>query len=84
MGPTGDVSIDGANRTTAELCENVKASGVKVFTIAYDVDNTDVYDLLSGCASDADSYFEVHDSSGISGVFQEIYDQIVESAWLSR
>ncbi len=26
MGPTGDISIDGANRTTGELCENAKAS----------------------------------------------------------
>ena len=84
MGPTSEVSIDGANRTTAELCENAKADGIAVYTIAYDVDDTSAYDLLSGCASGANAYFEVHDSSGIGAVFDAIYDQIAESAWLSR
>ncbi len=84
MGPTGEVSIDGANHTTAELCENVKADDISLYTIAYDVDDTSVYDLLSACASGPGAYFEVHDSSGIGAVFDAIYDQIAESAWLSR
>ncbi len=84
MGPTGDVSIDGANRTTAEVCDNIKADNIALYTIAYDVDNPDVYDLLSGCASGASNYFEVDDSSGIGAVFNAIFDQIAESSWLSR
>jgi hypothetical protein len=84
MGPTGDISVDGANRTTKELCDNIKSDDVSLFTIAYDVDNTDVYDLLSGCASTPAAYFEVHDSSGIGAVFDSIYQTIAESAWLSR
>jgi Flp pilus assembly protein TadG len=84
MGPTGEVSIDGANNTTEELCDNIKASGISVYTIAYDVDDTSVYSLLSGCASGPSSYFEVHDSSGIGDVFTAIFDQIAESAWLSK
>ncbi len=84
MGPTGDISIDGANRTTAELCENVKADDISLYTIAYDVDDTSVYSLLSDCASNPSSYFEVHDSSGIGAVFDAIYAQIAETAWLSR
>jgi len=84
MGPGGDISVDAANHTTAELCERVKTSGVQVFTIAYDVDNTAVYGLLSGCASAPNTYFEVHDSSGIGAVFDAIYASITESAWLSR
>ncbi len=57
MGPTGEVSIDGANHTTAELCENVKADNIALYTIAYDVDDTSVYSLLSGCASGAERLF---------------------------
>jgi Flp pilus assembly protein TadG len=84
MGPGGATSIEAANETTAELCENAKASKIKIYTIAYDVDDTSVYNLLSNCASGADAYFEVHDSSGIDDVFKAIYAQIVESAWLSK
>src|SRR5690606_5289165 len=83
-GPSGTASIEAANETTAELCENAKASSIKIYTIAYDVDDTSVHDLLSGCASGPEAYFEVRDSSGIAPVFNAIYEQIVESAWLSR
>lgn len=83
-GPSGSTSVADANETTAELCTNIKATGIRVFTIAYDVDDTAVYTLLSGCASGPAEYHEVHDASDISGVFETIYAQIAESAWLSR
>lgn len=83
-GPSGGNSINDANDTTAELCQNVKDIGVRVFTIAYDVDDTSVYSLLSGCASSATDYYEVHDASGIDDVFESIYAQIAEAAWLSK
>lgn len=84
MGPSGEISTDAANQTTAALCESIKSSGVKLFTIAYDVDNTAVYSLMSGCATGPSSYFEVHDASSIDDVFEAIYATIVESAWISR
>jgi hypothetical protein len=83
-GPGGTSSTDEANATTAELCEGIKDDDILVYTIAYDVDNTSVYQLLSDCASAPSAYFEVHDSSGIGDVFEEIYSQIAESAWISR
>jgi Flp pilus assembly protein TadG len=83
MGPSGDVSTDAANETTAELCENAKAMGIRIFSIAYDVDIPEVEGLLLGCASGAESYFDANVSE-ISAVFEEIYAQIAESVWLSR
>jgi hypothetical protein len=83
-GPDGNVSVAAANQTTAELCSNIKAEGIQLYTIAYDVDDPAIYGLLSGCASSPSSYHEVHDASGIDEVFQEIYAEINESAWLSR
>ncbi len=83
-GPGGGTSVSDANETTAELCTNIKDTGIRLFTIAYDVDDTSVYSLLSGCASGPAEYHEVHDASDISDVFDAIYDQINESAWLSK
>jgi Flp pilus assembly protein TadG len=83
-GPDGTTSVAAANQTTAELCTNIKATGIRVFTIAYDVDDTAVYSLLSGCASSPGDYHEVHDASDIGEVFDDIYAQINESAWLSK
>ncbi len=40
--------------------------------------------LLSGCASSQTSYYEPTGVSGIGDVFEDIYEQIAESAWISR
>jgi hypothetical protein len=84
MGPSGDVSTLAADETTAEVCANAKAEGIRIFTIAYDINEERIRDLLSGCASSPASYFEPAGVAGIDDVFEEIYAQIAESAWLSR
>jgi Flp pilus assembly protein TadG len=83
MGPSGDVSTEAADEATAELCENAKEDGVRIFSIAYDVTDPEVHQLLLGCASSEASYFDAGVTE-ISGVFNEIYSQIAESVWLSR
>ncbi len=82
-GPSGGTSTDDANETTAELCQNAKAEGIRIFSIAYDVDDAVVEGLLSGCASGAESYFNASVTE-VSSVFEQIYSQIAESVWLSR
>lgn len=83
-GPSGATSTLAADETTAEVCANAKDAGTRIFTIAYDVDEARVQDLLRGCASNPGSYFDARSVSDISGVFEEIYSQIAESVWLSR
>ncbi len=84
MGPGGDISTLAADETTAEACENAKAEGIRLFTIAYDINEVRIRDLLSGCASSPGSYFEPAGVAGIDEVFDEIFAQIAESAWLSK
>jgi Flp pilus assembly protein TadG len=83
-GPSGETSTLAADETTAELCANAREVGVRIFSIAYDVDDARVQDLLRGCASNSGSYFDARSVSDISGVFDEIYSQIAQSVWLSR
>lgn len=83
MGPSGDVSREAADETTAELCANAKDAGLRIFSVAYDVTDPEVHDLLLGCATSNGSYFDASVSE-ISAVFDEIYSQIAESVWLSR
>jgi hypothetical protein len=83
-GPSGDTSTLAADDVTAEICTSAKATNVRIFSIAYDVDDERVHDLLLGCASSPGSYFDARNVTGISQVFDEIYSQIAESVWLSR
>ncbi len=82
QGPSG-TSVDAANETTAELCENAKGFGIRIFSIAYDVTDAGVETLLRNCATDTDSYYDPNVSE-ISEVFDEIYRQIAESVWVSQ
>ena len=84
MGPGGAVSTLAADESTAEVCTNAKAEGIRIFTIAYDIDEERVRTLLSGCASSATSYFEPAGVASIDDVFDEIFSMITESAWLSK
>jgi hypothetical protein len=84
MGPGSAVSTLAADESTAEVCTNAKAEGIRIFTIAYDIDEERVRTLLSGCASSATSYFEPAGVASIDDVFDEIFSMITESAWLSK
>lgn len=82
MGPNGGPSTLDADGATAELCQNAAKEKVRIFTIAYDIEDERVRDLLSGCATIGG----FHEAQGddISEVFDTIYAQISESVWLSR
>jgi Flp pilus assembly protein TadG len=83
MGPSGQISTRAADETTAEVCNNAETAGIRVFTIAYDIEEQRVHDLLAGCAS-AGGYFDARDANDVSGAFEEIYAQLTASIWLSR
>ena len=83
-GPNGGPSTLDADDTTAEVCTNAKAEGIRIFTIAYDISEERIRTLLSGCATSASTYFEPSGVSGIAGVFDDIFSMITESAWLSK
>ena len=84
MGPNGAVSTLAADEVTAELCANMKLEGIQTFSVAYDIEEMRVRDLLKGCASGSSAYHEAAGADDISKVFDTIFDQIVESVWLSR
>ena len=82
-GPGGTSTL-AADDVTAEVCEGAKAEGVRIYTIAFDIDETRIQDLLRGCASSVGNYYDARESADIGGVFDSIFAQISESVWLSR
>lgn len=65
-----------ANKLTKEVCENVKAKGVVMYTVAFDVTDATVVDLLKGCASGTDHYYQAADASSLSESFKKIAESI--------
>ncbi len=70
-----------ANTWTAELCTNIKAKNIKVYTVAYQVDNTlvgapEAKAMLQACATDANSYFDATDSTALIAAFGQIAEDM--------
>ena len=65
-----------ANRKTRELCQNVKASDVTVYTIAYGVTDGTTQSLLRNCASNASKAFSASNASDLTQAFKDIADAV--------
>lgn len=63
---------------TAATCENAKAKGITVFTIAFDVSDDDIEDLMEGCASGSDRYYLSPSPGDLEETFNTIVNEITQ------
>jgi Flp pilus assembly protein TadG len=59
-----------------QLCENIKAAGVRVFTISFQAPST-VQPLMEACASGPDSFFSASDGSALKAAFKSIGETLM-------
>ncbi|SHE96046.1 Flp pilus assembly protein TadG [Kaistia soli DSM 19436] len=69
------------NTYTAELCANIKAKNIEVYTVSYDLPNTvngatDAKAMLKACATSADNYFDAADSTALLAAFATIAEDM--------
>jgi Flp pilus assembly protein TadG len=61
-----------ANRLTEQTCANVKAAGIKIYTIAFQVTDPTIKNVLSNCASGPPFYYDASTMSGMTSAFTSI------------
>ena len=77
-----DERFDHAGNNQEDLCGNMKAAGIVVYTVAVQVDNQ-AQTLMRRCASSPEHYFPVNSASGIGAAFDRIAGSI-ENLRISR
>ena len=60
------------DRRTALVCENAKAAGIRVYTILLMETSTRAVNLMQGCATSPDLYFNSPSAAELQGVFTAI------------
>ena len=60
------------NQDSLSICENMKAKGIEVFTVAFMVMDPDARRLMEECASDRSHYFNATDASQLLAAFSDI------------
>ena len=82
----------GSTRTVAQgetnletLCTNVKAKGITVITIAYDLDDNATTQRLKNCATDPNTnFFVATDTAAVASAFDNIKSIITAEVFISK
>ena len=59
-----------------ELCANIKAEGIEIYTVAFRVSSTSILNKLKACASSDDHYSRAADGTQLSEVFTSIGEAV--------
>jgi Putative Flp pilus-assembly TadE/G-like len=65
-----------ANALTAKLCANAKADGIEIFTVAFQVSDVAIKQILDDCASEPDMAFDATSSATLKVAFMKIGQQL--------
>lgn len=60
------------NTKTTVLCSNIKAEGIRLYTITFQVPSTSIQDLMRDCATDPTMYYDSPSNEDLDSVFQDI------------
>jgi Flp pilus assembly protein TadG len=85
FGPGGIRSVAQGDDNLVALCENAKASGITMITLAFDLDDSSQRQRLQNCASDpATNFFVATTSDEMAKAFDAITAGISQQAFLSK
>jgi Flp pilus assembly protein TadG len=65
-----------ANKLMLEVCTNVKAQAIELYTIAFEVNDPVTEDLLKTCSSGKGYYYSAEDSDELAAAFDDIADKL--------
>lgn len=83
-GPGNSHSVKQAEENLEDMCEAIKAKGVMVLTVGFDLDDKKTLERLKNCATKPSWYFEPKSNQELASAFQAITGQLVASLHLSK
>lgn len=68
----GSEAEDVLDNKTATLCTNIKAQGIRLYTITFQVSSSSIQNLMRDCATDPNMYYNSPSNEQLDSVFQDI------------
>ena len=85
FGPGGSRTVSQGDTNLELLCSNIKANGITIITIAYDLDDGSQQQRLKNCASDpAKDFFVANSGADVSAAFDAITTEVNQVVYLSK
>ncbi|MDJ0922688.1 MAG: pilus assembly protein [Henriciella sp.] len=69
-----------ADDITEDVCDEIKAQQIELYTIAFEITDTATKQLLEGCATSADFYYDASNASELLDAFKQIGNEFREIA----
>lgn len=66
------------NTRNAEACSNIKQKGILIYSITFDVDDSDTLQLMEYCATSANHYYNSPTTAMLGNVFEEIAAKLLK------
>ena len=73
---SSSAAVTQLNARTLAVCNAMKAKGIIVYTLMYDLNNSTIANLYTQCASKPDYFFDTPDSQTLHNAFQTIGDSL--------
>ena len=78
-------TVSQGERNLESLCENAKSAGVRVITVAFDLQHQATENRLKGCATDPDKdFFIADDGAALANAFEEIRAELQQAIYISK
>lgn len=84
FGPGTTRTVAQGEKNLEKLCANAKADGIRIVTLAFDLNDSSTRARLKTCASDADSFFVADDDTDLSAAFEDIKVAIASEIYLRK
>jgi len=74
----GDNVKEALDSKLIEVCTAAKATGIVVYSITFELDDTDTQDVMRQCASDSGKYFDARNATELAPVFRAIAGNLAD------
>jgi len=75
---SGSNAVSTLNSKTLTVCSAIKAQGILIYTIGFQVFNSTTQNMLKNCATKPDMYYNSPSNSELAGVFKDIAQGLSE------
>jgi Flp pilus assembly protein TadG len=84
FGPGSVRTVEQGEKNLLSICDAAKAQGIKIISIAFDLDDSATRQNLADCASGPDKFFVVDDGLELAGAFDSIKQLLISAFYMSK
>ena len=84
FGNGGTYNVSNGENNLAKLCTNMKAKGIRIITVSYDLYDSDTESRLKSCATSQDDFYDADNKPELVAAFNNITAKLARDMFLAK